>query len=114
MRRRLCRHLADKCLPMQQCPKCKSEDVHRSRAKSRWEQWRKEITGKRPYRCQACGWRGWGPDMGPKFDDVEREMAERALAPDPPNLKAAGFGREEQKDKEIKLKELDGNDRAPV
>ncbi len=45
--------------------------------------------------------------MGPKFDDVEREMAERALVPEPPNLKAAGFAREEQKDKEVNLEELD-------
>jgi hypothetical protein len=21
--------------------------------------WRKQVTDKRPYRCSACGWRGW-------------------------------------------------------
>ncbi len=31
---------------MHQCPKSRSEDVHRSRPKTQWESWRKEITGK--------------------------------------------------------------------
>ncbi len=24
---------------------------------------RRRFTGKRPFRCHACGWRGWGPDL---------------------------------------------------
>ena len=45
-----------------QCPNCKSPAGHRSRSRSRWERWRKEITGKRPYRCDQCGQRWWAPD----------------------------------------------------
>lgn len=39
------------------------------------------MTGKRPYRCDACAWRGWGVDLGPKFGDHDVEIATRALAP---------------------------------
>ena len=68
---------------MQQCPKCQSKDIHRSRSTSRWERWRKDITGKRLYRCRACNWRGWGPDSGPTFDERDVELAMRAMAPEP-------------------------------
>lgn len=91
---------------MHQCPKCSADDIHRSRAKTKWESWRKEITGKRPYRCHACGWRGWGVDMGPKFGDLEKEVAERALAPEPPNLKGTALAREEER-KSVNLDALD-------
>jgi hypothetical protein len=89
------------------CPKCKSAHVHRSRTKSRWEAWRKDITGKRPYRCRACGWRGWAIDSGPKFGDIEKELAERALAPEPPNLKGIVLSREESRGTDVSLAELD-------
>ena len=67
---------------MDQCPKCKSADIHRSRAKTRWERWRQRITEKRPYRCRGCNWRGWGPDLGPKFGEEEIKQAEGAMTPD--------------------------------
>ena len=51
-----------------------------------WESWRKEITGKRLFRCQACAWRGWAHDTGPKFDPRDIEVANAALAPNPPDL----------------------------
>jgi len=91
---------------VQQCPQCQSEVIHRSRTRNRWESWRKEITGKRPYRCHACGWRGWGEDYGPKFDESEVELATRALVPDPPNLKATAFARVEGS-RELDLNQLD-------
>ena len=72
---------------MEVCRKCGSRDIHRSRAKSTWEHWRKRLTGKRPFRCRACKWRGWGVDPGPTFTDAEIERAARAIAPEPPNLK---------------------------
>jgi hypothetical protein len=71
---------------MHHCPKCKSEEVRFSRSKSRWETWRKGITGKRPYRCRDCGWRGWAPDSGPRFTAAEIDFSSRAIAADPPNL----------------------------
>jgi hypothetical protein len=92
---------------MQKCPKCDSDEIYRSRAKSRWEVWRKEITGKRLWRCHNCQWRGWGLESGPKFTDVERENAERAIAPDPPNLKGTSLMREERRPEPVNLKKLD-------
>jgi len=81
---------------MTQCPKCKSEDIHRSRSHSRIEEWRKQITGKRAYRCRGCGWRGWGVDLGQKFGDEAADLAARVMAPGPPNLKGTALARGEQ------------------
>jgi predicted RNA-binding Zn-ribbon protein involved in translation (DUF1610 family) len=91
---------------MHQCPKCKSEHIHRSRVRTTWEGLRKEVTGKRPYRCHECGWRGWSIDLGPKFGDDELEVASRALAPDPPNLKGTDLARDERRDF-VDLNQLD-------
>jgi len=64
------------------CPKCKSESGHRSRTRSRWDEWRKIVTGKRPYRCGACGVRWWAPEEAPTFVDVAYDDAESsALKP---------------------------------
>ncbi len=41
------------------CPKCSSENIHRSRHRSRWESLRKSLSTKRIYRCHDCSWRGW-------------------------------------------------------
>ena len=90
---------------MHQCPECRSENIHRSRAKSKWEGWRKNVTGKRLYRCRACGWRGWGVDVGPKFADKEVELATRAVAPEPPNVKGTVLAREDVSG--LDLKQLD-------
>ena len=92
---------------MHQCPKCNSIDVHRSRAKSAWESVRRDITGKRPFRCRACGWRGWGIDQGPRPGDVQRELAGGALAPDPSSLTGTAPGRDTRRHRGIDLAELD-------
>jgi predicted RNA-binding Zn-ribbon protein involved in translation (DUF1610 family) len=92
---------------VQQCPGCGSEDIHRSRAKSKWESWRKEITGKRLYRCRACGWRGWGIDQGPSLSNAQADFASRALAPEPPNLKGTPLARDNQHPHDIDLEALD-------
>ena len=41
------------------CPKCSAEALHRSHAHSHFEEKRKQLGSKRPYRCHECGWRGW-------------------------------------------------------
>src|SRR5947207_743637 len=46
------------------CPVC-SNSTHRSRLRSRWETWRRALTGRRPYRCHVCNWRGWQEDVEP-------------------------------------------------
>ncbi|MDH7514610.1 MAG: hypothetical protein QHI48_01865 [Bacteroidota bacterium] len=43
------------------CPACGAQKLHRSRHRTVFERLRKALSGKRPYRCHACGWRGWLP-----------------------------------------------------
>ncbi len=92
---------------MRKCPRCKSGDIHRSRAKSKWENWRKRITNRRPYRCRACGWRGWAFETESTFTDAEREAAERAIVPELPNLQGTTLARDESNSSEMNLKALD-------
>ena len=47
-------------------------------------------------RCNACGWRGWAVDEGPKVGDREIQMATRVLAPEPPNLTGTVLARKEE------------------
>lgn len=67
---------------MHKCPKCQSDKIHASRTRSKWESWRKEITHKRPFRCDACGWRGWAYDLPPETGWTTGPI------PEPPNLKS--------------------------
>lgn len=76
---------------MSLCPKCKSGNIRRSRTRSRWERWRKEITGRRPFRCRACNWRGWLP-VG-VADAIEAREQARSTAADPPNLRGTALAR---------------------
>ena len=76
---------------MQLCPKCGSDNIHRSRARAKWEEWRQRVTGKRPYRCRKCNWRGWGVDLG-----VLR-AADGGLVPEPPNLRPMGLARDDRR-----------------
>jgi len=48
---------------MKECPQCGSPRIHRSRSRHWWERLRREFTEKRPFRCKACGWRGWGIEL---------------------------------------------------
>lgn len=52
---------------MEHCPKCKSNRIHRSRSRNWWERLRRDFSRNRPYRCEACGWRGWGPETDPQY-----------------------------------------------
>jgi hypothetical protein len=61
---------------MQICPKCRSNRVHRSRSRNLWEKIRRDFSHKRPFRCAACGWRGWGQEtdsqfVSPQVDDPD-------------------------------------------
>lgn len=94
---------------MLQCPKCRSTEIHRSRSRSTWEVWRKQLTTKRPYRCDSCSWRGWGDDTGDRFDEEQREVAEGAIAPDPPDLKATVFAEELPRAEELDFAAIDNS-----
>ena len=91
---------------MHKCLKCKSDKIERSRSRSKWEAWRKDITGKRLFRCQTCGWRGWGYDEGPKFDPQDVRSANAALAPEPPNLKDTLLSRRDRRS-DVDVSKLD-------
>ena len=41
------------------CPSCGSTRVYPSRLRNLLERIRQEMTGKQPYRCHNCEWRGW-------------------------------------------------------
>jgi len=49
----------------QPCRRCGTGQLHRSRARSRWERVRKEFSATRLYRCDTCGWRGWSAPLAP-------------------------------------------------
>jgi hypothetical protein len=91
---------------MHKCLRCKSGKIERSRSRSKWEAWRKAITGKRLFRCHACGWRGWGYDEGPKFDPQDVRLANAALASAPKYLKDSPLSRREKR-AEIDVTKLD-------
>lgn len=66
---------------MQNCPKCGSPRVHRSRSRNALERLRKLFTHKRMHRCHACGWRGWGIESDYAHDGEAPARANGA-APD--------------------------------
>jgi hypothetical protein len=78
---------------LEECPKCQSRKVHRSRTRSVVERFRRNFTGKAPFRCDGCGWRGWGLDFGghgdgcvgrppegpePDLEAIDRELSREA------------------------------------
>jgi hypothetical protein len=72
------------------CPTCHAS-THRSHARSWLERLRRRLTGRAPYRCSACGWRGWRigePQERPKgLREVHRALTEaeiERLEPDHP------------------------------
>jgi hypothetical protein len=58
------------------CPKCQSHRVHRSHTRTLLEGVRKRFTTNRPQRCEACGWRGWGPDTPQRRLQVNHHIPE--------------------------------------
>jgi hypothetical protein len=67
------------------CPSCGKAPLRHSRTRSWFERLRRRITGRVPYRCHACNWRGWrlesvagiGPrEIHPALTDSELENLE--------------------------------------
>jgi hypothetical protein len=94
---------------MHRCPRCDSHKVQCSRTRFRWEVWRRQVTGKRPYRCANCGWRGWGPDAGPSFSPDQIEASSRVTAPDPPDFKEVSLAREKSQPPDVDLSKFDSD-----
>ena len=91
------------------CPKCSSEEVRRSRTRSRWERWRRDITGKRPYRCRECDWRGW-LESGLIPDQLASRGA--SAKPEAPNLRGSMLARNDPR-RSVDIKKLDAFDNLP-
>jgi hypothetical protein len=65
---------------MHHCPECGASNIRRSQYRSWLERLRKTFSERRPHRCRACGWRGWGLPTG-------RGLPEEWLAQvEPPDL----------------------------
>jgi hypothetical protein len=58
--------------------------VHRSRAKTFLERVRRQFSMKRLFRCNACGWRGWGIETARAVTAPEMRAADSP----PPDLDA--------------------------
>ena len=86
---------------MTTCPGCHLETVRRSRSRGWWEKCRKTLTRMRPFRCGACGWRGWRVDRS-----QETGLRIDAPAPEPSGLAAMGFGRDDRR-KDIDFDAID-------
>lgn len=69
---------------MQTCPGCNSNRVHRSRAKTFLERFRRQFSMKRLFRCDACGWRGWGMETERTVTAAQMRTADSP----PPDLDA--------------------------
>jgi len=70
------------------CPLCDGA-VHHSRTRSWLERLRRRMTGRVPFRCRTCGWRGWCHDPTPRgggLREVHRALTDAeldGLEPDP-------------------------------
>jgi predicted RNA-binding Zn-ribbon protein involved in translation (DUF1610 family) len=69
----------------QACPKCRTGRVHRSKARTMFERFQRELKDERLYRCDECGWRGW---LSPLVYVAVEPIAEYAT-PDLAGLDAA-------------------------
>ena len=56
------------------CPRCGSADVHHSRLRSWIETLRVSVTGRAPFRCHHCDWRGWRREARPRSGAQIREI----------------------------------------
>ena len=65
------------------CPRCGSQDIHHSRLRTWLERARWRLTGRVPYRCHDCEWRGWRSEPGPSAGDtirrIHRELTDAEL-----------------------------------
>jgi hypothetical protein len=78
----------------QTCPSCGDVDVHHSRPRSPLERFRRRLTGRVPFRCHHCAWRGWRREVEPGLADaerpIERELTESELERLDPGARGEG------------------------
>jgi predicted RNA-binding Zn-ribbon protein involved in translation (DUF1610 family) len=61
------------------CPKCEEVSLRRSHTKTRFERFKREHSGMRIFRCQACGWRGWLDEAKLRYSNVSDSKPTRIL-----------------------------------
>lgn len=70
---------------MTRCPSCSSTRIYPSRLRSAIERVRRALTDRQPYRCHACGYRGWSEIHVPvetteaEPDDLRTGVAARPI-----------------------------------
>jgi hypothetical protein len=63
--------------------------MHRSRSRSWFERFRRRLTGRVPYRCRVCHWRGWRIEPADSADgprEIHRALTDaeiELLEPEP-------------------------------
>ena len=73
------------------CPECGKASLHHSLPRSLIERVRRRLTGRVPFRCHACDWRGWRLDVEPMTKgtrEIRRELTDtelEGLDPDKPD-----------------------------
>ena len=78
------------------CPACGQQDVHHSRFRRWTERLRFNLTGRLPFRCHQCGWRGWRKDVsrsGESLREVHKQLTEDQLEDLDPDVKPGGRSR---------------------
>jgi len=65
----------------QACPACGHQDVHHSRFRSWVERLRFNMTGRLPFRCHQCNWRGWreDPSRPGELREVHKQLTDDEL-----------------------------------
>ena len=65
------------------CPRCGSQDIHHSRLRTWLERARWRLTGRVPYRCHDCEWRGWRSEpvavAGDMIRRIHRDLTDAEL-----------------------------------
>lgn len=73
------------------CPACGGVRIHHSRLRNWAERARWRVTGRAPFRCHDCQWRGWRKDAGtdsadgaiPEIQPAISEIELEEIDPDP-------------------------------
>jgi hypothetical protein len=63
------------------CPRCHGT-LHHSRPRSWVERVRRSVTGRAPFRCHSCNWRGWRTDARPRphgLREIHRDLTDAEI-----------------------------------
>ncbi len=105
------------------CPECHASALYRSHTTSTFEEKRKQLGHKRPYRCHACQWRGWLEDAQLRYSaegmkektrtSAQQDVAIPEISLDAPLPTDRGETRQEDELRE-ELPDFENNAQEPV